>query len=185
MKNWQAAAWSLRRTTEPRFDLVATLLHLSPLFGIISPVVRDSIRFLQAQGYRVTEPRMKVLEVLEGAKVPLSPYDIQRTLRAQGKCPNHVTIYRVLGLLCRLNLAHRIPSKGGFVKCTLDRREGCHRIMVCRCCGALQEFCSDGLCREERELAGQCGFHAEHHFSESSGLCSTCYRKQSKQGPVS
>jgi Fur family zinc uptake transcriptional regulator len=142
-------------------------------------VVQDSIRFLQAQGYRVTEPRRRVLEVLEGAQVPLSPYDIQRTLRVQGKCPNHVTIYRVLRLLCRLNLAHRILSKGGFVKCTLERREGCHRLMICRCCGALQEFSSDGLCREESEIAGQCGFHAEHHTSESSGLCSTCYRKQS------
>ncbi len=161
------------------------MLHLGAPSGIMSLVVRDSIRFLQAQGYRVTEPRRRVLEVLEGAHVPLSPYDIQRALRGRGKCPNHVTIYRVLGLLCRLNLAHRILSKGGFVKCTLDRREGCHRLMICRCCGALQEFCSEGLCREESELAGQCGFHAEHHVSESSGLCSTCYRKQSERSPAS
>ena len=161
------------------------MLHLGAPSGIMSPVVRDSIRFLQTQGYRVTEPRRRVLEVLEGAQVPLSPYDIQRALRGRGKCPNHVTIYRVLGLLCRLNLAHRILSKGGFVKCTLDRREGCHRLMICRCCGALQEFCSEGLCREESEIAGQCGFHAEHHVSESSGLCSTCYRKQFEQSPAS
>ena len=137
-------------------------------------MVQDSIRILQAQGCKVTRPRRQVLEALEGVQEPLSPYDIQRLLRKQGKYLNHVTIYRILDLFCRLNLAHKVLSSGGFVKCNLDAIEGCHRFMVCQHCGAIQEFADKGLCQEENEFARNLGFRTEYHLSEFSGLCSRC-----------
>ncbi len=145
---------------------------------MISPVVQDSIQVLQAQGYKVTKPRRQVLEILNRTQRPLSPYDIQRLLRRQGKHLNHVTIYRILDLFCHLNLAHKLLSTGGFVKCTLPSEEGCHRIMVCLRCGAIQEFADKELCQEENEFARNFDFHTEHHLSESLGLCSACYKKQ-------
>ena len=154
------------------------MLHLAFRSGIVSLVVQDSIQILQAQGYKVTKPRRQVLEVLEGAQKPVSPYDIQSTLRKQGKYLNHVTIYRILDLFCCLNLAHRVLSSGGFVKCGLGNEAGCHRFMVCRECGAIEEFADEGLCQEEKEFAQKLGFHTEYHLSESSGLCSECYRKR-------
>jgi Fur family zinc uptake transcriptional regulator len=141
-------------------------------------MVQDSIRILQAQGYKATKPRKLVLEVLAGTEKPLSPYDIQGILRTRGKHLNHVTIYRILNLLCHLNLAHRMLSSGGFVKCSLDAGEGCHRFMVCQDCGAIQEFADQGLCQGENEFAQNLGFHTRYHISEFSGLCSHCYRKQ-------
>jgi len=154
------------------------LLHLVARSAIILPMVQDSIRVLRAQGYKVTKPRRQVLEALEGVQKPVSPYDIQRLLQRQGKHLNHVTIYRILDLFCRLNLAHKLLSSGGFVKCALGKKEGCHRFMVCRQCGALHEFADEGLCREESELARNSGFHTEYHLSESSGFCSDCYGKR-------
>ena len=139
---------------------------------------QNSIRVLQAQGYKATRPRKLVLEVLAETERPLSPYDIQGILRTRGKYLNHVTIYRILNLLCHLNLAHRMLSSGGFVKCSLDVGEGCHRFMVCQDCGAIQEFADEGLCQGENEFAQDLGFHTQYHISEFSGLCSRCYRKQ-------
>ena len=139
-------------------------------------MVQDSIRILQAHGYKATTPRKLVVDVLEEIEQPLSPYDIQRILRARGKYLNHVTIYRILDLFCRLNLAHRLLSSGGFVKCSLDATEGCHRFMVCQDCGAIQEFANEGLCQEENEFARSLGFHTELHLSEFAGLCSRCHR---------
>lgn len=140
-------------------------------------MVQNSIRTLQAQGYKATKPRKLVLEVLEETERPLSPYDIQGILRARGRHLNHVTIYRILGLLCRLNLAHKMLSGGRFVKCSLSAAEGCHRFMVCQDCGAIQEFADKELCQEENDLARNLGFYAEHHHSEFAGLCSQCYEK--------
>ena len=139
-------------------------------------MVRDSIRVLQARGYKATKPRKLVLDVLEETGKPLSPYDIQEVLRARGNYLNHVTIYRILDLLCHLNLAHKMLSGGGFVKCGLDAAEGCHRFMVCQDCGSIQEFADEGLCQGEDEFALNLGFHTEHHLSEFSGLCSHCHK---------
>ena len=141
-------------------------------------MIQDSLRILQAQGYKATKPRKLVLDVLEETEKPLSPYDIQGILRARGKYLNHVTIYRILDLLCSLNLVHKMLSSGGFVKCSLDAMEGCHRFMVCQQCGAIREFADKGLCQEENAFAQDFGFHTEHHLSEFSGLCSRCYKKQ-------
>jgi Fe2+ or Zn2+ uptake regulation protein len=69
-------------------------------------------------------------------------------------------------------------STGGFVTCSLDAEEGCHRFMVCQDCGAIQEFADEGLCQGENEFARNLGFHTQYHISEFSGLCSRCYRKQ-------
>jgi Fe2+ or Zn2+ uptake regulation protein len=144
-------------------------------------MVRDSIRALQARGHKATKPRKFVLEILEETERPVSPYDIQEILRQRGKYLNHVTIYRTLGLLCSLNLAHKMLSSGGFVKCSLNAVEGCHRFMVCQQCGAIQEFADKELCREENEIARNLGFHAEHHLSEFSGLCSDCSELRKEQ----
>ena len=141
-------------------------------------MIQDSIRTLQTQGYKITRPRKRVLEILDQAQKTLSPYDIQRLLGEQGKYLNHVTIYRILNLFCHLNLAHRVLSSGGFVKCVLGKKGGCHRLMVCRRCGAIQEFADEGLCREESRFAKNFGFHTEYHLAESSGLCANCYRSE-------
>ncbi|MCD6568294.1 MAG: transcriptional repressor [Dehalococcoidia bacterium] len=135
---------------------------------------------LQARGYRVTRPRRMVLQSLEEAARPVSPHEIQSALSSKGGYLDRVTIYRVLDLFCRLNLAHRLPSSGGFVKCSLGEKGGCHRFVVCRQCGAFQEFADEALCREESKLATGLDFHAERHFSETSGICSSCYELRQK-----
>jgi len=132
------------------------------------------IEVLRNQGYKITRPRKQVLEALEHTETPLSPYEIQKLLHEEGKHLDHVTIYRILDLFCALNLVHRVWSLGGFVKCTLGDEEGCHRYMICRNCGALQEFADKALCERENKVAERLGFHAEHHASEFSGLCSHC-----------
>ena len=133
-----------------------------------------AVQVLRASGYKVTQPRKQVLRVLDGAQEPVSPYEIQKILEGNGKHLNHVTIYRILDLFCDLNLAHKVLLLNGFVKCTIGKKEGCHRFMICRECGALREFADKVLCEEENEIAQDLGFHTEQHFSELSGICSDC-----------
>ncbi len=140
--------------------------------------LRDLLQVLRSRGYKVTLPRKQVLEVLRHSPRPLSVYDIQRQLRKQGKPLNVVTIYRILNLLCYLNLAHRVLSSRGFVICTLSQGEGCHRFAVCRYCGHLQEFASKELCQQEEEIIRNLGFYGEHHLSEVFGVCFNCQGKR-------
>jgi Fe2+ or Zn2+ uptake regulation protein len=136
--------------------------------------IHNALQVLRSRGYRVTEPRKSVLKVLAETNRPVSPYDIQEILQRKGEHLNHVTIYRILDLFCLLNLAHRMPSLGGFVRCTLEEGAGCHRFLTCRQCGAFQEFADKALCDEEKEIAQDLGFYTEQHLAESVGLCSNC-----------
>jgi len=138
--------------------------------------VKDSLHVLRAKGYKITRPRKRVLEVLEQAEVSLLPSEIRQVTRRQGGDIDPVTIYRVLDLFCALNLVHKVLSSGGFVKCVLGEEEGCHRYLVCRQCGTLQEFADKALCLSENKVAEKLGFHAERHLTEFSGLCFDCCR---------
>jgi len=110
--------------------------------------IHSALQVLRSRGYRVTEPRKRVLRVLAEVQRPVSPYDIQEILQRKGQYLNHVTIYRVL--------------------------DGCHRFVVCRQCGNLREYADKTLCEEEKAIAQEFGFRAEQHFSEFSGICSEC-----------
>jgi Fe2+ or Zn2+ uptake regulation protein len=55
--------------------------------------------------------------------------------------------------------------------------EGYHRFLVCRGCGSLQEFPDEALCQQEDQITQKIGFRAEHHLTESSGLCKDCSPK--------
>ncbi|MBI2858104.1 MAG: transcriptional repressor [Chloroflexi bacterium] len=136
--------------------------------------VRQALKALRAAGYRITRPRRLVLAALGQGNGPMSPYDLQKALDESGEKLDHVTIYRTVELLQRLNLAHKVLSVGGYARCTLNNEEGCHGYLVCRGCGKLQEFADASLCRREDELAERMGFRAERHLTEFSGLCSVC-----------
>jgi len=136
--------------------------------------IYSALQVLRSKGYKVTEPRKRVLKVLAEVQNPVSPYEIQEILQQKSEYLNHVTIYRILELLCSLNLAHKVLLVGGFVKCTLGEGEGCHRFVVCRQCGTLREYADKELCEEENALAQEFGFRAEQHFSEFYGVCSKC-----------
>ena len=138
--------------------------------------VRYSLETLRGAGRRLTRPRRLVVEMLGCQHGPASPYDLQRSLTERGERLDHVTIYRVLELLQRLKLAHKVLSVGGYVRCTLSDGNGCHGYLVCRSCGGLQEFANESLCHKEDEVAASMGFHAERHVSEFSGLCAECLR---------
>lgn len=143
--------------------------------------IKEAVSALKKHGYRITEPRKSVIGVLSEAEAPLSPYDIQKRLQTEGSGLNHVTIYRVLDLLCLLGLAHRVITAGGFMRCTLGDINGCHRYMICRVCGMITEFADESLCRKEDRVAERLGFYAEHHITEFSGLCSSCHDNESER----
>ena len=136
--------------------------------------VTRAVHILKASGYRITSSRKSVLGALERAERPMSPYELQKMLEQSGQHLDHVTIYRTLEILGNLNLAHRVTSLGGFVRCSLDYDEACHRYVVCRRCGAFFEFADETLCKKEQEVVRGFGFLTEQHVAESLGLCAAC-----------
>jgi Fe2+ or Zn2+ uptake regulation protein len=136
-----------------------------------------AVKTLRDKGYKLTKPRKLVVEAIGKAEGPMSPYEIGREMEEKGQHLDQVTIYRVINLLSSLNLVHKVLSRNGFIRCDLLEEGGCHRFLVCRGCGNLKEFADEALCQQEDRIAQKLGFKAEHHLTESSGLCQRCRLK--------
>lgn len=142
----------------------------------------EALRILKSRGYRITQPRRKVLEVLSKSTTALSPYEIKDLLDTAGERVDTVSIYRILECLEENHLIHRVLTSGKVHKCDLSNEEHCdleqedhcHHNLICRSCGAIEEVHCPGLSPLEADLAKQAGFTIEAHHLEFSGLCRKC-----------
>lgn len=98
---------------------------------------------LNQEGFRVTEQRQKILEVLKAVPVGkhLSAEDIYQTLTEEGEKIGFSTIYRALHLLVNLGVLRELTlseERKFYELC--DPAIGAHHHLVCTQCGTVQEF---------------------------------------------
>ena len=129
---------------------------------------------LKERGFRITRGRRLVLEALERAAKPLSPYALHDALAAAGEQVDTVSIYRTLETLETNALAHRISSLGGYLPCRLEDHPGCHHHLICSGCGTVAEVDCPGMAAVERAAAAESGFLIQRHLVEFVGLCASC-----------
>jgi Fe2+ or Zn2+ uptake regulation protein len=141
-----------------------------------------ALDILKQRGYRQTKPRMLVLQTLDLADVPLSPYEIADRIKDQGEKGDVVSVYRILQALEENDLVHRVLTTGKYRKCQLAPEHECHRHqtqhchhnLVCRACGRIEEVHCPGMDLIEQVLAAQSSFQIEAHALEFTGLCALC-----------
>ncbi|MDB5099575.1 MAG: fur [Cyanobacteria bacterium RYN_339] len=142
-----------------------------------------ALAMLKARGYRVTKPRRLVLEALDQARAPLSPYEVAQHLRLVGERADAASIYRIFHTLEANGLVHRIIANGKYRKCQLapedecerHQTQHCHHSLVCRVCGRIEEFHCPGLNLVEQAIAAQTRFAIESHALEFAGVCDQCH----------
>ncbi len=135
--------------------------------------LKDSTQLLKDKGYKITGPRMAVLEVLLKADLPLSAYDIEERIPKKIST-NIVTIYRVLEVFEELGIVHRIHTKEGYVRCDFELQHGCHYFAVCDKCGRTDEFLHDDPCLLTKIIPKNFPFKNLKHITEVSGICNNC-----------
>ncbi len=136
------------------------------------PFIDESIAILKGNHYKITGPRMAVLEALEKAKIPLSAHDIEEWI-PENIPINVVTIYRVLEIFEKLGIIHRIHTKEGFVRCDFEQQKGCHTFAVCDHCGRADEFIEE-KCEMEVMIPKNLPYRSLKHLSEMAGTCNSC-----------
>ncbi len=127
---------------------------------------------LRNAGYKLTPPRLAVLEVIQQEGEHLNPNEILRQAQAIHPQTGRATVYRTLELLTELGIVR--PIYVGEHGPTYIRAEGGHHHLVCSQCGAIVDFdqcVADGM---ERELEVQFGFEIRSHLLEFYGLCPSC-----------
>ncbi|MGC9400360.1 MAG: Fur family transcriptional regulator [Anaerolineae bacterium] len=129
---------------------------------------------LSEAGYRVTEPRQAVMEVLQKTERPLKPQEILERGAALRANLGLVTVYRTLDLFEQLGLVRRV-HRGEGCQGYLPASPGHRHVLICQSCGRAVEFVGyddldDLIARVERRTA----FQVVDHLLQLFGRCPAC-----------
>ncbi len=118
---------------------------------------------LRQAGLKVTMPRLKILQILEDAKVRhMSAEDVYKQLLHEGEDIGLATVYRVLTQFEAARLVTRHNFEGGHSIFELDEGEH-HDHMVVVDSGDVVEFMSPEIERIQREIAEEHGYELLDH----------------------
>ena len=132
---------------------------------------------LAQAGYRVTEPRRAVMQLLMESGTPLSPQALFESGRARCRNLGLVTIYRTLELFEALGLVCRVHLKDG-CHGYLAVSSGHHHFVICKNCGGAVEFPGgDDLHMLIADIETQTGYRVAEHLLQLIGLCPACQAK--------
>ena len=116
---------------------------------------------LRRAGLKVTNPRIKVLKVLESGE-HLSAEDIYQRLLEDGESTGLATIYRVLAQFESSGMVLRHNFEGNSSVYELNDGDH-HDHMVCVETGTIIEFQNEEIERLQEQIAGAHGYSLEDH----------------------
>jgi len=139
----------------------------------------EMTQILRQAGYRLTQPRKAILQVLEENDEGLSPEEVHQQGKTICASLGLVTVYRTLELLAELDLVRRVHSEQrchGYASAGANRHhlicQACHRVVEFPCAGL------DGLIEAVRQ---QTGYAITGHLLELSGVCPECQAGSQKE----
>jgi Fur family transcriptional regulator, ferric uptake regulator len=138
----------------------------------LPPEVSALAEQLIAAGYKVTEPRLAVLEAAVAHGGAFTALDLEQQLAATGRSPGQASIFRALKLLVELGLLQRIHGVDECHRYTLCSGHA-HRV-VCTGCGRLAEFGDCEIDDLSARLERATGFRIQGHLLEFFGTCPRC-----------
>ncbi len=130
---------------------------------------------LNASGEQWTQMRATVFEALAARAAPASAYDIAEDVAAaRGKRVAANSVYRILDLFVRTNLARRVESANAYLA---NPHPGCRHdciFLICDACGNAAHFDDDRLTGALADAARREGFVPGRPVIELRGMCSVC-----------
>ena len=130
---------------------------------------------LTGSGEQWTGMRQSVFEELAQHDKPASAYDIADNLsRSRGKRVAPNSVYRILDLFVRTNLANRIESANAYL---VNTHPGCRHdciFLICDDCGKATHIDDERVTGALREAGKDAGFTDVRPVVELRGLCDDC-----------
>ena len=132
---------------------------------------------LTDSGEQWTGMRQSVFEELARHDKPASAYDIADNLsQSRGKRVAPNSVYRILDLFVRTNLANRIESANAYL---VNTHPGCRHdciFLICDDCGKATHIDDDRVTGALRVAGQDAGFTDVRPVVELRGLCDDCAR---------
>jgi Fur family ferric uptake transcriptional regulator len=130
---------------------------------------------LRRAGYKLTAPRLAVLQVVEGMEEHLSYAEALERGRTVYPVLGRATVYRTLDILTDLGVLRLVHLGDGSTY--FARVDGGHHHLICLSCGTaihFDECVVDGL---EQALSERLDFQIQSHMLEFYGVCRDCHER--------
>lgn len=125
-------------------------------------------------GYRLTEPRRAVAELVAARDGHFTANDLMDDARARRMGIGRATIFRALDLFTELEILERIDLPSGdhaYVPCAPTYH---HHHIVCGGCGRVTEVEDLGLSAAIEDIQHRTGWQVDSHRLELFGRCPRC-----------
>lgn len=130
---------------------------------------------LTEAGEQWTDMRSEVFRALVARERPVSAYDIAEDVsRLRGKRVAANSVYRILDLFVKTDLARRVESANAYIA---NPHPGCRHdciFLICDSCGKATHIDDDRLTGSLIEAARLAGFADIRPVVELRGICADC-----------
>lgn len=133
---------------------------------------------LRNAGLKVTQPRVRILELLEKSRDANDPQhltaeELYRQLIEAGSDIGLATVYRVLSQFESAGLVQRHHFESGQAVFELNQGDH-HDHIVCVQCGKIEEFSDDVIEERQQRIARSRDFDLDDHSLVLYGNCLRC-----------
>jgi len=128
---------------------------------------------LQENGYRLTEARRVVVDVIQKSRQALTPVQVFDRARKKYKELGLVSVYRTLEKLEELRLVQRVHQPQG-CQAFITAGMGHQHLLLCQECGEATLFEGDDLDGLIKSIARKTGYQIKEHWLQLFGLCENC-----------
>ncbi len=132
---------------------------------------RDTLR---KEGLKATPARIKLLQLFDKTKKPLSIKEIQKALKFEKI--DQATLYRVINALKSSNMLHQVDLQHGHDDYELASKIHHHHI-ICEHCGKIKDIVFDTEDLEKKALRLGGFSTIKNHSLEFFGVCNVCAKK--------
>jgi Fur family zinc uptake transcriptional regulator len=124
---------------------------------------------------KFTDLREQVFRVIVSSHKALGAYDIIEMLAVDGRRLAPISVYRVIEVLAKAGLVHRLESRQAFFAC-LSKHEGMASplVLLCEGCGCVAEAEAPEAWGTIVGAAGRAGFAVSDSVLEIRGRCANC-----------
>lgn len=129
---------------------------------------------LQSEGFKLTGPRLKILEYLIDASEHPGVNEIYTAVKKQLPGVGTATIYRTVELLTRLGVIRALLFNGARVRYELNRPRDHHHHLICTVCGQVIDFGSCSFQEISAEIEKVTRFSIQEHILQAYGHCPKC-----------
>lgn len=128
---------------------------------------------LDRAGFRVTEPRRSVAELIADREGHFTAADLVDDAKRRRLGVGRATIFRALDLFSEVGVVERLDLPSGehaYIPCEPVH----HHHVVCSRCGRAVDVEDCGMGAVAREISRRTGFRIDDHRLELYGLCPDC-----------